>query len=799
MSESHIEVLPVVPLREMVVFPRMKSAFVVGRPASVASLQRALDDADKRIFLVAQRDPQLDEPGESDLFAVGVIATILQHVTFPNGTIKVGVEGAVRGRLVGLIHRPGGGYEAEVEPLPPAVVSDSRVNRYLSNLTTLFQQYARLSQQIGVEGVLAELRTEDPDLFADTLAAALPLPTAEKQKLLEVVNPLDRLQRLNDLLDMEVEKLNIDRRLNAKVKKQMEKAQREYYLSEKIKAINEELGRADTKEEFEELAKKIEAAGMPPDVKEKALSELKRLEGMAAMSAEATVSRNYVDWLLAVPWKKTTREIRDIKRAEQVLDEDHHGLEKVKERILEFLAVRQLVVKPKGTILCFVGPPGVGKTSLAKSIARATGRKFVRLSLGGVRDEAEMRGHRRTYIGAFPGQIIQMMKKASTVNPVFLLDEVDKLGADFRGDPAAALLEVLDPEQNHAFVDHYLDVEYDLSRVFFIATANVTHTIPPALQDRMETIHLSGYTHVEKLQIAQKFLVRKQIEQQGLSKFAVAFSDEAIALLIERYTREAGVRNLEREIASVCRKLAREVLKKKTAPATEIAVTPERVGELLGKPRFRITRAGERSEVGVATGLAWTEVGGEILPTEVSLMRGKGSLTLTGQLGDVMQESARAALSYVRARAVHLPLPSEFFDQRDIHVHVPEGAIPKDGPSAGITMAIALLSAVAGVPVRQDLAMTGEITLRGKVLPVGGIKDKVLAAFRAGIREVILPGENEKDIEDIPEDVRAAIHFHLVKEMDEVIAVALDGALPAVAEAESDRNPVRAPGAVPHQ
>jgi ATP-dependent Lon protease len=779
MNESNMQTLPVVPLRDMVVFPRMKSAFVVGRPASVAALELALEAPEKRIFLVAQRDPQQDEPGESDIFSVGVIATILQHVTFPNGTIKVGVEGVMRGRWKVIRQRPGAGYEAEVEPLPSQPVADPKVSRYLANLTNLFQQYARLSQQIGVEGVLAELRTE-------------------KQKLLEVTNPLERLQQLNDLLDMEVEKLNIDRRLNAKVKKQMEKAQREYYLSEKIKAINDELGRTDTKEEFEELAKKIEAAGMPKEVKEKAVAELKRLEGMAAMSAEATVSRNYIDWLLGVPWKKATREIRNIKRAEEVLEEDHHGLEKVKERILEFLAVRQLVTKTRGTILCFVGPPGVGKTSLAKSIARATGRKFVRLSLGGVRDEAEMRGHRRTYIGAFPGQIIQMMKKAGTVNPVFLLDEVDKLGADFRGDPAAALLEVLDPEQNHAFVDHYLDVEYDLSRVFFIATANITHTIPAALQDRMETIHLSGYTHVEKLQIAQRFLVKKQIEQQGLSRFQVSFQDDAVALLIERYTREAGVRNLEREIASVCRKLAREVLKKKTAAGTTIVVTPERIGELLGKPRFRITRAGERSEVGVATGLAWTEVGGEILGTEVSLMRGKGALTLTGQLGDVMQESARAALSYVRARAVQLPLPADFFDTRDIHVHVPEGAIPKDGPSAGITMAMALLSAVAGVPVRQDLAMTGEITLRGKVLPVGGIKDKVLAAFRSGIREVILPEENEKDLEEIPEEVRNAIQFHLVKEMDEVIPVALDGTLPAAVEAETERNGAAAE-AVKHQ
>jgi ATP-dependent Lon protease len=799
MSESQIQKLPVVPLRDMVVFPRMKSAFVVGRPASVAALQRALEETGKRIFLVAQRDPQQDEPGESDVHAVGVIANILQHVTFPNGTIKVGVEGVIRGRWSALRQIEDSGYEADVEVIPQQPVTDPKVSRYLANLTNLFQQYARLSQQIGVEGVLAELRTEDPDLFADTMAAALPIPTVEKQKLLEVNNPLDRLQRLNDLLDVEVEKLNIDRRLNAKVKKQMEKAQREYYLSEKIKAINEELGRTDAKEEFEELAKRIEAVGMPKEVQEKALSELKRLEGMAPMSAEATVSRNYIDWLLSVPWKKSTREIRDIKRAEEVLQADHYGLEKVKERILEFLAVRQLVKKPKGTILCFVGPPGVGKTSLAKSIARATGRKFVRLSLGGVRDEAEMRGHRRTYIGAFPGQIIQMMKKAGTVNPVFLLDEVDKLGADFRGDPAAALLEVLDPEQNHAFLDHYLDVEYDLSRVFFICTANVTHTIPPALQDRMETIHLAGYTHHEKLQIAQRFLVKKQVDQQGLSRYKVAFADEAITLLIERYTREAGVRNLEREIASICRKLARDVLKKKTGAGSDIVITPERVSGLLGKPRYRVAHAGEHSEVGVATGLAWTEVGGEILATEVSLMRGKGALTLTGQLGDVMQESARAALSYVRARAVQLPLPAEFFDQRDIHVHVPEGAIPKDGPSAGITMGMALLSAVAGVAVRQDIAMTGEITLRGKVLPVGGIKDKVLAAFRAGIREVILPVENEKDLEDIPEDVRGVMQFHLVKEMDEVIPLALDGTLPVGRQAEQEPSTVQGPERVAHQ
>ena len=798
MKENQVQVLPLVPLRDMVVFPHMKAAFVVGRPASVAALQRALEETGKRIFLVTQRDPQQDEPGAGDVYDVGVIATILQHVTFPNGTIKVGVEGVARGRWKELREREGAGWEAEVEPLLPAHVADTRIARYLSTLVNLFQQYARLSQQIGVEGVLAELQTEDPELFADTLAAALPIGTAEKQELLAAVNALDRLQRLNDLLDLEIEKINIDRRLNSKVKKQMEKAQREYYLSEKVKAINEELGRADTREELEELRKKIETSGMPKEVKDKALSELKRLEGMAPMSAEATVSRNYIDWLLAVPWQKTTREIRDIQRAEQVLNEDHYGLDKVKERILEFLAVRQLVKKPKGTILCFVGPPGVGKTSLAKSIARATGRKFVRLSLGGVRDEAEMRGHRRTYIGAFPGQIIQMMKKAGTVNPVFLLDEVDKLGADFRGDPASALLEILDPEQNHAFVDHYLDVEYDLSKVFFICTANVTHTIPPALLDRMEAIHLSGYTHLEKRNIAQQFLVRKQIENQGLIGFTVSFEDDAVTLLIDRYTREAGVRNLEREIASVCRKLARAVLKNKTAAGSELVVTAEKVGELLGKPRFRLAKPQQESEIGVAVGLAWTEVGGEILATEVGLVRGKGALTLTGQLGDVMQESARAALSYVRARAAGLPVAAEFFEQHDIHLHVPEGAIPKDGPSAGITMGIALLSAVARVPVRQNVAMTGEITLRGKVLPVGGIKDKVLAAYRTGIREVILPVENEKDLEDIPEDVRSAMQYHLVREMDEVVALALDGPLPTAAGAAGDAAAAQGEGRVAH-
>jgi ATP-dependent Lon protease len=594
---------------------------------------------------------------------------------------------------------------------------------------------------------------------------------------LEIINPVDRLQRLNDLLDMEIEKLNIDRRISSRVKKQMETAQREYYLSEKIKAINEELGRNDNTEELEELKKQIEDSGMSTEAREKAEIELRRLEGMPPVSAEAGVSRNYVDWLLAVPWTKASREIRNIARAEKVLHEDHHGLEKIKDRILEFLAVRQLVRKTTGTILCFTGPPGTGKTSLARSIARATGRKFVRLSLGGVRDEAEVRGHRRTYIGAFPGQIIQMMRKAGTVNPVLLLDEVDKMAADFRGDPAGALLEVLDPEQNHTFHDHYLDVEYDLSKVFFICTGNVTHSIPPALLDRMEVIQLSGYTQQEKKEIARLFLVPRQIEKHGLKRFQVEFTKDALMLLIERYTREAGVRNLEREIASVCRKLVRRALKDKITKGATIEVATETVGELLGKPRYRARRREQEPEVGAASGLAWTQVGGELLLTETTLMRGKGELTLTGQLGDVMQESARAALSFVRSRAEKLGIDTEVFGKTDVHVHVPEGAIPKDGPSAGITLAAALVSSFTDTPVRVDMAMTGEITLRGYVLPVGGIKEKILAAYRAGIREIVMPEENEKDLEDILEDVREDMTFHFVKHMDEVLSHVLVGSV----------------------
>jgi len=561
------------------------------------------------------------------------------------------------------------------------------------------------------------------------------------------------------------------------VKRQMERAQKEYYLNEKIKAIQKELGRGE-KSEFDELKKKVDAAGMPKEVHEKAIQELKKLEAMPPMSAESTVSRNYLDWLLAVPWKKRSKEIRNISRAEKVLNEDHYGLEKIKERILEFLAVRQLVKNPKGSILCFVGPPGVGKTSLGMSIAKATGRKFVRMSLGGVRDEAEIRGHRRTYIGALPGQIIQMMKKAGTKNPVFMLDEVDKMSMDFRGDPSAALLEVLDPEQNFMFVDHYLDVEYDLSQVFFIATANVMHTIPAALQDRMEVLRLHGYTEAEKIEIAKQFLVRKQREQAGLTEKNIILGEEAIVSIIRYFTREAGVRNLEREIGNVCRKVARRVVKE--GETYNIKITADNIEEFLGVPKYRDLAVHEKNEVGLVNGLAWTEVGGSILTTEVTVVDGKGKLLLTGKLGDVMQESAQAAMSYIRSRAARLGLPREFYRNLDIHVHVPEGAIPKDGPSAGITIGTAIASALSGIPVRRDLAMTGEITLRGKVLPIGGLKEKLLAAHRAGLFEVLLPKENEKDLPDVPENLRNAMKLQFVDTMDQVLALALERPLPEV-------------------
>jgi ATP-dependent Lon protease len=649
----------------------------------------------------------------------------------------------------------------------------------MTKVVALFEQYIKLSNNLQYDAMVAAVRVDDPSRLADTIAAHLQVGVEEKQNLLEIISPVERLSRIVAVLEAEVDKLQVDRRIQSRVKKQMEKAQKEYYLNEKMKAIQRELGRKDDKgNEVDDLKKKIEQARMPKEVERKALDELKRLEAMPPMSAEATVSRNYLDWLVGVPWVKKTKESRDLKRAETILNEDHFGLEKIKDRIIEFLAVRVLVKKPKATILTLAGPPGVGKTSLAKSIARAMNRKFVRLSLGGVRDEAEIRGHRRTYIGAFPGQIIQMMKKAGTMNPVFLLDEVDKMSMDFRGDPSAALLEVLDPEQNHTFLDHYLDVEYDLSNVMFICTANVLHTIPQALRDRMEVLQLAGYTEYEKIEIARRFLMPKAVEGSGLSEKNLTIPDEAFQTIIQRYTREAGVRNLEREISSICRKVARKVVVEGAEFREDM--TPEKITEYLGVPRFRPSIAEEKNEIGIATGLAWTEVGGEILVTEATLMPGRGRLTLTGKLGDVMQESAQAAMSWVRSKTSELGIPGDFSRRTDVHVHIPEGAIPKDGPSAGITLASALVSALTRVPIRRDVAMTGEITLRGKVLPIGGVKEKVLAAHRAGLRNVILPRDNEKDLADIPKNVLDAMNVNLVETMDEVLKTALAGPVPSL-------------------
>src|ERR687887_2132779 len=775
--------LPMMPIRDVVIFPHMMTPFVVGRESSVRALEEALA-ADKKIFLATQHDASVDEPKANEIYQVGTIVNIVQSLKLPDGNIKVLVEGVERGKIL-QVNDTDGYFQASIHSLKYTTEVTPAIEAAMQRVTSLFEQYVKLCQSLNYETMIAAVRMEDPAKLTDTIAANLQLSIEEKQDLLEIFDPTERLNRIADVLDIEIEKLNMDRTIQTRVKRQMERAQKEYYLNEKIKAIQKELGRGE-KSEFDELKKKIESAGMPKDVHEKAIQELKKLEAMPPMSAESTVSRNYLDWLLAVPWKKRSKEIRNIGRAEKVLNEDHYGLEKIKERILEFLAVRQLVKNPKGSILCFVGPPGVGKTSLGKSIARATGRKFVRLSLGGVRDEAEIRGHRRTYIGALPGQIIQMMKKAGTVNPVLLLDEVDKLGADFRGDPSAALLEVLDPEQNHTFLDHYLDVEYDLSHVMFICTANVLHTIPQALRDRMEVLQLAGYTELEKIEIAKKFLSPKAVEGTGLTKENISFTDEAIQTVIQRYTREAGVRNLEREISSICRKVARKVVVEGKTFSEEI--TPEKVTQYLGVPRFRNTMAEESNEIGIATGLAWTEVGGEILVTEATLMPGKGHLTLTGKLGDVMQESAQAAMSYVRSKAEEFGIPKEFNRKTDVHIHVPEGAIPKDGPSAGITLATALVSALARVPVRKDVAMTGEITLRGKVLPIGGVKEKVLAAHRAGVKSILLPKDNEKDLADIPKNVLDALNVFLVQTMDEVLKIALAeplaGRLPAEAPAE---------------
>ncbi|MBI4853538.1 MAG: endopeptidase La [Acidobacteria bacterium] len=764
---------PMVPIRDVVVFPYTAVRFKIGRQLSVVALQKALA-SDRIIFLATQHDATLEDPNPEQVYRTGTLARISQHLYLADGNIKVQVEGIERAKAI-RIDEEENYWQAVIRRTSQPIERSPRINALVGRLTSLIDQYVRQNPE-NVDSLHSDLQIEDPSRLVDTITSHLKISVEDKQGILEIAPLHERLVRLIEIVEIELDKLQLDRSIQGRVKKQMEKAQKEYYLNEKIKAINKELGRRDEKAELEELRKKIEASGMSPDAHNKALSELRRLEQMPPMSAESAVSRNYLDWLLAVPWKEASEEVRDIKHAEEVLEADHYGLEKIKERILEFLAIRQLVQNPKGSILCFVGPPGVGKTSLGRSIARATGRKFVRLSLGGVRDEAEIRGHRRTYIGALPGQIIQMMKKAGTVNPLILLDEVDKLGMDFRGDPAAALLEVLDPEQNNTFQDHYLDVEYDLSKVMFIATANVLHTIPAALQDRLEIIRLSGYTEQEKTEIAKRYLIPKQLEANGLTLEKLEFGSESIATLIQHYTREAGVRNLEREISSLCRKIARKyvVLDDKEKEKFKETLAGESVKELLGPIRFRAQSANEHNEVGVATGLAWTEVGGDVLQIETSLMPGRGQLTLTGKLGEVMQESMRTAISCVRARANKLGISPSFYKRYDIHIHVPEGAIPKDGPSAGITIATALVSLLTNNPVRKDVAMTGEITLRGKVLPIGGVKEKLLAAHRVGMKTIILPRDNEKDLIEVPKDVLSTFQVNLVDKVDEVLNIALD-------------------------
>jgi ATP-dependent Lon protease len=785
-TPSDVAWYPMVPIRDVVIFPFTKVAFKIGRSGSVRALEQALA-TDRTIFLATQHDATVDEPSPEQIYMVGTLGRILQSQKQENGQIKVVVEGRERATTV-RVENTDGAFMALVRRAPIVNEEGTRLDALIQKVSQLVEQHLRLAPDTQTDALQTALRNQEPSHLADALASQLRISVEDKQGLLEIFSTQARLQRLIELLETEIEKRQLDRTIQTRVKRQMEKAQKEYYLNEQIKAIHKELGRKDEKAELEELKKKIEEAGMTEEAKEKAMQELHRLEAMPPMSAEGTVSRTYIDWLISVPWKQKSKEIKDLVKAEEVLNEDHFGLDKIKERILEYLAVRQLVKNPKGSILCFVGPPGVGKTSLGKSIARATGRKFVRLSLGGVRDEAEIRGHRRTYIGALPGQIIQMMKKAGAVNPVLLLDEVDKLGADFRGDPSAALLEVLDPEQNHTFQDHYLDVEYDLSKVFFIATANVLHTIPPALQDRLEILRLSGYTEREKLEIAKRHLVPKQAEGNGLKIDQFDFTDEGILEVIRHYTREAGVRNLEREIGSCCRKLARKFVSEQADEnAAAVVVDAERVREMLGPIKFRQQGIAAQSEIGLATGLAWTEIGGEVLQIEATLVKGRGGVTLTGKLGDVMQESAQAALTCIKARAERLGMSLDFIRKRDLHIHIPEGAIPKDGPSAGITMATAMASALTRVAVKKNVAMTGEITLRGKVLPIGGVKEKLLAAHRFGIDTIILPKDNEKDLTELPEEVRDSLTVQLVETIDEVLLIALEDSCPT--QAATDEGP----------
>jgi ATP-dependent Lon protease len=765
-AESMLKEYPLLPLRDIVIFPNMVAPLFVGREKSIKALEYAMGEG-KTIFLATQKKAKTDTPSEKDIYRTGAVATILQLLRLPDGTVKALVEGKKRGQIDKFISNPDF-FMVEVEEIPEETDKDVQIEALMRSTVQAFEKYAKLNKKISQEMVLSVSSIEEPGRLADTIASHMPFKIEYKQNLLESIRHLKRLELLYAYVSGEIEIIQTEQRIKGRVKKQMEKTQREYYLNEQMRAIQKEMGEKDDfRNELAELQKRIKRKRMSREAAGKVRAEFKKLKLMSPMSAEATVVRNYIDWLISLPWYDRTKDKLDIDAASQILEEDHYGLEKPKERILEYLAVQALVKKIKGPILCFVGPPGVGKTSLSKSIARALGRNFIRLSLGGVRDEAEIRGHRRTYIGALPGKIVQSLRKAKSNNPVFCLDEVDKMSMDFRGDPSAALLEVLDPEQNFAFNDHYLDVDYDLSEVLFITTANTLFTIPPALQDRMEIIRLPGYTEYDKLNIAKQFLVKKQSEANGLKPENIHFSDGSIYEIIRRYTKEAGVRNLEREIASVCRKVAKEVVKQ--GPDTRIRVSEPSIAKYLGVPKFHYGRTEEKDEIGLAVGLAWTEVGGELLGIEAATMPGKGGLTITGKLGEVMQESAQAALTYVRSRAAALELNPNFYKKLDIHVHVPEGAIPKDGPSAGITMATAIASALIKVPVRKDLAMTGEITLRGRVLPIGGLKEKVLAAHRGLVKRVLIPKENAKDIKEIPGKILKEVDLVLVENMDEVL------------------------------
>ncbi|RKT45065.1 endopeptidase La [Thiocapsa rosea] len=762
--------VPVLPLRDVVVYPHMVIPLFVGRDKSIRALDAAMA-SDKQILLIAQKSADVDDPGVKDLHEIGTLANILQLLKLPDGTVKVLVEGNQRARIDRFLTTESS-FSANIEPMDETLEVDEREQEVLMrSAVTLFDQYVKLNKKVPPEVLTSLSSIDEAGRLADTMAAHMSLKLDEKQRVLEMIDIQARLEHLMGLMESENDILQMEKRIRGRVKRQMEKNQREYYLNEQMKAIQKELGELeDAPNEIEDLAKRIEAAGMPREAKNKAQGELNKLKLMSPMSAEATVVRNYIDTLVAVPWKKRTRIRNDIKVAEAVLDKDHYGLERVKERILEYLAVQQRVRKLKGPILCLVGPPGVGKTSLGQSIARATNRQFVRMSLGGVRDEAEIRGHRRTYIGALPGKIIQNLSKAGSRNAFFLLDEIDKMAMDFRGDPASALLEVLDPEQNHTFNDHYLEVDFDLSEVMFVGTAN-TLNIPPALLDRMEVIRLSGYTEDEKVAIAERYLLPKQMKNNGLKDGEVLIRESALRDIIRHYTREAGVRSLEREISKICRKVVKEVLLKKRDTAT--TVSAKNLEKYLGVQRFRYGRADEHDQVGQVTGLAWTEVGGELLRIESALVPGKGKFTYTGQLGDVMQESIQAAMTVVRSRADALGVPPDFHNTLDVHIHVPEGATPKDGPSAGVAMCTALVSALTKIPVKASVAMTGEITLRGEVLPIGGLKEKLLAAHRGGIETVIIPLENERDLTEIPKNIKQHLQIHPVRWIDEVLDIAL--------------------------